>query len=152
MPPPSEGPLGRVAVLGLGLMGGSLARGVSMLGLARRVTGWSPRSTERDAALTAGAVTLAAADWSEAVSDADLVVLAVPLGPAVELVQEVRDAIPASATLTDVVSLKAPVEAAVRRSGLEDQWVGSHPMVGGEASGFWASRSDLYQGATVWVV
>lgn len=151
MPPDAEGPLGRVAILGLGLMGGSLARGLSELGLARRVTGWSLRSTERDAALTAGAVTLAAADWREAVSDADLVILAVPLGPAVELLEELGDAAPPSATLTDVVSLKAPLEVAAGRAGVEDRWVGSHPMVGGEASGFWASRADLYEGATVWV-
>lgn len=149
---PADRPLGRLAVLGLGLMGGSLARGVSSLELADRVTGWSPRSTERDAALTARAVTLAAADWREAVADADVVVLAIPLDPAVELLDALGEATPKRATLTDVVSLKAPLEAAARRAGLADRWVGCHPMTGGESSGFWASRADLYRGARVWTV
>lgn len=145
-------PLGRLTVLGLGLMGGSLARGVSSLELADRVTGWSPRSTERDAALTAGAVSLAAADWREAVAEADVVVLAVPLGPAVDLLKELGDAAPERATLTDVVSLKAPLEEVAREAGVAARWVGSHPMTGGASSGFWASRADLFEGARVWTV
>lgn len=133
-------------------MGGSLARAVSSLGLADRVTGWSPRSTERDAALTVGAVALAAADWREAVADADVVVLAVPLDAALDLLDALGGATPESATLTDVVSLKAPLEDAARKAGLAGRWVGCHPMAGGESSGFWASRADLYQGARVWTV
>lgn len=151
----SEGaraPLGRVAVLGLGLMGGSLARGISSLGLAERITGWSPRSTERDAALTAGAVGFAAADWRNAVSEADLVVLAIPLAAAVDLLPELAGATPDSTTLTDVASLKAPLARAASAADAASRWVGAHPMAGGETSGFWASRADLYQGARVWTV
>lgn len=148
----SERPLGRVAILGLGLMGGSLARGISGLELAGRVTGWSPRSTERDAALTAGAVSLAAADWRDAVADADLVVLAVPLGAAADMLDELGEATSSTATLTDVVSLKAPLSRVAAAAGLADRWVGAHPMAGGESTGFWASRADLYQGARVWTV
>lgn len=145
-------PLGRVAILGLGLMGGSLARGVSSLGLAERITGWSPRSTERDAALTTGAVGFAAADWRNAVSDADLVVLAIPLAATVDLLPELAGATPASTTLTDVASLKAPLVRAAVAADVTSRWVGTHPMAGGETSGFWASRADLYEGARVWTV
>lgn len=145
-------PLGRVAILGLGLMGGSLARGVSSLALAERITGWSPRSTERDAALTAGAVGFAAADWRNAVSDADLVVLAIPLAATVDLLPELAAATPASTTLTDVASLKAPLARAAVAADVTSRWVGAHPMAGGETSGFWASRADLYEGARVWTV
>ena len=145
-------PLGRVAILGLGVMGGSLARGLSTLDLAERVTGWSPRSTERDAALTAGAVGFAAADWRDAVSDADLVVMAIPLAAVVDLLPEVLSATPGEATVTDVASLKSPPARAAAASGAGERWIGSHPMVGSEASGFWASRPDLYEGARVWTV
>ncbi len=147
-----ERPLGRVTILGLGLMGGSLARALTALETAERVTGWSPRSTERDAALTAGAVGFASADWRQAVSDADIVVMAMPLGPCLEMLDDIAAATPESATLTDVVSLKQPLAEAVRRTPAEDRWVGGHPMVGGASSGFWASRADLYQGARVWMV
>ena len=147
-----EKPVGRMAVLGLGVMGGSLARAVSSLGVAERVVGWSPESTERDAALTTGAVSLAAASWREAVSDADLVVLAVPPRAAVELAAALGDQMPAHATLTDVTSLKQPLERAAADAGLAERFVGAHPMAGAETSGFWASRGDLYEAATVWVV
>lgn len=129
-----------------------MARGVSELQLADRVTGWSPQSTERDAALTAGALTFAAADWREAVADADLVLLATPLAAAIELLPELAASAPPHATLTDVISLKAPLSAAAEAAGAAERWVGAHPMAGGEASGFWASRADLYEEARVWVV
>lgn len=129
-----------------------MARAISTLDLAEKVTGWSPLSTERDAALTAGALTLAAAEWPEAVSDADLVVLAIPLEATRELLATIAEAAPATATITDVASLKAPVAEVASASGVADRWVGSHPMTGGERSGFWASRDDLFAGARVWTV
>ena len=148
----AERPLGRVAILGLGLMGGSVARAVAGLQLAERIVGWSPESTERDAALTAGAVTLAAGQWPEAVVDADLVILAAPLEATRRLLAEVAEATAETATLTDVASLKAPIADAAEAAGVAGRWVGSHPMAGAEASGFWASRAELFQGARVWTV
>jgi len=147
-----ERPFGRVAVLGLGLMGGSLARAISDLGLADRLIGWSPETTERDAALTAGAVTLAAAEWSEAVSDADLVIVAAPLEATRTLLEQLGGACPETATLTDVAGLKRPLAAVAEDAGLSNRWVGSHPMAGSHESGFWASRADLFAGARVWTV
>ncbi len=144
--------MGRMAVLGLGVMGGSLARAVSSLGIADRVIGWSPESTERDGALTTGAVNLAAASWREAVADVDIVVLAMPLRAAIELMGGLADALPSHATLTDVTSLKEPIGRAAADVGLAERFVGAHPMAGSETSGFWASRPDLYEAATVWVV
>ncbi|MDA0329573.1 MAG: prephenate dehydrogenase/arogenate dehydrogenase family protein [Gemmatimonadetes bacterium] len=138
--------------MGLGLIGGSLARAISSLQLAEKVTGWSPQSTERDAALTAGALTFAAADWREAVSDADLVVVAAPLEATRQLFVALAGAMPEQATITDVVSLKAPIAKAAKEFGLASRWVGSHPLAGGTTSGFWASRADLFTGARVWTV
>lgn len=133
-------------------MGGSLARAITAVEAADRVTGWSPRSTERDAALTAGAIGFATADWRPAVAESDVVVLAMPLGPAVELLPHVASETTDATTLTDVVSLKEPLAAAVRGAQASRRWVGAHPMVGGASTGFWTSRADLYQGARVWVV
>lgn len=146
----AEAPLGRVTVLGLGVMGGSLCRALRDTGIAERVTGWSPEPTERDAAKTARAVDFAAAEWRGAVRDADLVVLATPLDATLELISEVG-AHTRKASITDLASLKAPVSEAVRAAGLSDRWIGAHPMCGSEQSGFWASRADLYQGARVWL-
>ena len=148
---PTERPLGRLAVLGLGVMGGSLARAVSSLGLAEEIRGWSPDETEREAARTAGALTSAPGGWREAVSGADLVVLAAPLQGCVSLLGALPEVLPPGATVTDVASLKRPMAEAAIRAGLADRWIGSHPMAGAASSGFRASRAGLYEGATVWL-
>ncbi len=147
-----DGHFERVAILGLGLMGGSLARALKGLSSPPRVTGWSPLAREREDALDEGALDEAPADVEPAVTAADLVVLATPVDAACRLVHTVAGLLPERAVLTDVASLKRPVLDAVRAAGLEARWVGAHPMCGSEASGFSASRPDLYAGARVWLV
>jgi prephenate dehydrogenase len=151
-PTPPERPFGTVAVLGLGAMGGSLARALSALQDAPRVVGWAPVGSERDAAANAGAVQSTPTEWREAVAGADLVVLAAPLGACCELLDGLAEATSPEATLSDVASLKAPIQRAAAEAGLLDRWVGAHPMAGTEESGFGASRADLYDGARVWTV
>ncbi len=141
-----------MAVIGLGVMGGSLARGLSELAERPRVIGWSPSSQEREAALRAGAADAAPSTLGEAVQDADLVVLAAPLAASCALLKDVASAAPAGATLADVASLKAPLARAAEDAGVGERWVGCHPMAGSEESGFAASRAGLYRGARVWTV
>jgi prephenate dehydrogenase len=86
------------------------------------------------------------------VDGADLVVLAIPLEAACRLIPRLYDPLGEHTVLTDVASLKVPVRSAVQSAGLEAVWVGSHPMCGSEASGFGASRADLYEGARVYLV
>ncbi|MEQ1856048.1 MAG: prephenate dehydrogenase/arogenate dehydrogenase family protein [Longimicrobiales bacterium] len=145
-------PFAHVAVLGLGVMGGSLARALSELGDAPRMTGWSPSPEEREAALAARAVHAAPTEWRDAVRGADLVVLAAPLGVSCDILPRVVDVADPGALLSDVASLKAPMARAAAAAGVTDRWVGSHPMAGSEASGFGASRSTLYRDARVWTV
>jgi prephenate dehydrogenase len=147
-----EQPFSSVGVLGLGAMGGSLARALSALPEPPRVTGWSPQESERTAALEAGAVVAAPERWEDAVADAELVVLAAPLEASRRLVAELAGTTTAETTLSDVASLKAPLARAATDAGVEARWVGSHPMAGTAESGFQASRPGLYVGATVWTV
>lgn len=151
-PDASPKPFRRVAVLGLGLMGGSLARALRTLGPdAPDVIGWSPVPGEVAAARDAHAVAAATGRPEEAAAETDLVVLATPLEAACGLLADIAPVLGADATLTDLVSLKAPVARAVADAGLADHWVGSHPMCGSERSGFAASRPDLYRKARVWL-
>ncbi len=147
----SEPVFGRVSVIGLGLMGGSLARSLSSLREAPEVVGYSPDPEERRAAVASGAVNIAAASAAEAASGAGLVVYATPLGATLELLEGHRELWAEDAAVTDVVSLKEPVVERIRQLGVADRYVGSHPMVGGEVSGFGASREGLYEGAPVWL-
>lgn len=151
-PTSPERPFATVAILGLGAMGGSLARALNRLEPAPTVVGWSPVDEERAAAIAAGAIGSAPPDWHAAVDAADLVVVAAPLRASCELVGRLAEATSPSTTITDVASLKAPLAAAVTDAGAQDRWVGSHPMTGSEESGFAASRAELYEGARVWTV
>jgi prephenate dehydrogenase len=107
---------------------------------------------ERKEALGVGALDDATDRPEEAVDGADLVVIAIPMEATCRLVPRLAGALGADTVLTDVASLKVPVRDAVRSAGLEAVWVGSHPMCGSEASGFAASRADLYEGAGVYLV
>lgn len=151
-PTSPERPFATVAVLGLGAMGGSLARALRGLGSAPTVVGWSPLEDERVAATREGAVSSAPPEWQEAVSGADLVVVAAPLQATCSLMAGLAHLTSSETTISDVASLKAPVERAVEDAGARARWVGSHPMTGSQESGFSASRADLYRGARVWTV
>ena len=145
-------PFGRIAIVGLGVMGGSLARALSAIDDGPAVVGWSPNEEEREAAVSAGAVIAAPSARADVLSDADLVVLAAPLRVSCDFMREVAGEAPPTATISDVVSLKVPLTEAARAAGLVERWVGSHPMAGREASGFEASTADLFVDATVWTV
>jgi len=140
-------------VIGLGVMGGSFARMLSATPAVPEVRGWCPDADERRAALDAGAVMAAPTDLRGALQDADLVVLATPLRAVCDLISEIAaDSLAAGSTIMDVSGLKEPVARAATAAGLGGRFVGTHPMTGSEASGFAASRPDLFDAALVWIV
>ncbi|EXG79136.1 prephenate dehydrogenase [Cryptosporangium arvum] len=132
----------KVAVLGLGLIGGSvLLRSVSAQ-VAARVVGYDADPGTRAAAVERLGPAAVAADLATAVDGADLVVLAVPL-PAVPAVLGALRDVGHRGLLTDVTSVKEPVRALV---GEGTRFVGGHPMAGKEASGFDAADAELLVG------
>lgn len=145
----------RIALLGLGLIGGSIARALAALPDAERpsVVAWSPTGAGPRAALAEGVVDDAADEPWTALDGASLVVLAGPVTECVALARaiggELRGALAPGATVTDVASVKAPVVAAAEAAGLP--FVGGHPMAGRETSGFAAATADLFVGRP-WVV
>ena len=140
----------RVAVLGLGVMGGSLVRALAG-NPAYELAGWSPVADERRKTLEAGVLRSAPSERRDAVEAADIVVLATPLRTVCELMAEIARTAPPEATVTDVASLKVPVRNEAKRVGVYERWVGAHPMAGSEKSGFDASSAELYCGARVWI-
>ena len=143
----------RVALLGLGLIGGSVARALRAAGDGWWVGAWTPSGTGPQRALEVGAIDA----WFPAAPDllrgADLVVLAAPPLACAGLIGRLagpwREALGSRATVTDVASTKADLERAARDAGLP--WVGGHPMAGREASGFEASDAMLFRDRP-WVV
>lgn len=135
-----------VAIAGLGLIGGSLARALAAQGY--RVLGIDRppvlRAARKARAIAAGVSLEAAA------LQADILVLAAPPSANLRLVGRLARTAPATLVVTDVTSVKAPIVAEARRLGLR-HFVGGHPMAGTERAGFAASRADLFE-ARPWIV
>jgi prephenate dehydrogenase len=136
----------RVAVVGLGLMGGSLTG--ALRGRCRCVTGVARRSETVEMALAGDLVDRGTTDLASGVRDADVVVLATPVRVILRTLDEVGSFLSEGCLLMDVGSTKAHVLS--RMAALPDhvQPLGGHPMCGKEVSGIEAADPALYQGHT----
>jgi prephenate dehydrogenase len=139
-----------LAVIGLGAIGGSLAWQARRAGVPR-VVGFSPSRADGVDALAASAITDLADSPARAVKGADLVVLAVPPRPTLDLIGRLAGALEPEAVLTDVCSVKAPVMARAREAGLGERFAGGHPLAGTHQTGFGAARPDRLRGCVVYV-
>lgn len=138
----------KLAVVGLGLLGGSVAAAARQRGLVRTVVGAARRPAPLRYALEAGIVD-AVASPIEAVEGADLVVLGTPVGSMARLVAELAPRLARGCLVTDVGSVKSGVVD--RLPGLLPvgvEFVGSHPMAGSHLRGPEHARADLFEGAT----
>ena len=138
----------RVAILGFGLIGGSIARALAEAPdrPAWSVAAWSPTGDGPGRAAADGVIETAADSPAEAIDGAQLVVLAAPPTATIELVGRLgtglRPALAPDTVITDVASTKAAVVAAATEHGL--RFVGGHPMAGRETSGYQAASADLF--------
>jgi prephenate dehydrogenase len=139
-----------LAVIGLGAIGGSLAWQSRLAGVPR-VVGYSPSRAEGVAALKASAISEIADSPVKAVRGADLVVLAVPPAPTLDLIGRLARSLESGAVLTDVCSVKSAVMAAAANSGIGDRFAGSHPLAGTHVSGFEGASPDRLRGCVVYV-
>lgn len=137
----------RLAVLGLGLLGGSVALAARRSGVAQRVVGATRRADVCERALAEGAVD-EIAEPETAVGGADLVVLAMPIAAMGDVLRRIAPALDPGAVVTDVGSVKGPLcETLPGLLGPGVAYVGSHPMAGSHATGFVHARADLFEGA-----
>jgi prephenate dehydrogenase len=133
----------RIAVIGVGLIGGSI-------GLAAReragahVTGFDPEPGVLEAAVARGALDATAASVQEAAGGADAVFVAAPVGRLPEAVAGAIAAAGTGAVVTDVGSTKRAVTGAVD----DPRFIGGHPLAGAETAGVEHARADLFAGAT----
>lgn len=135
----------KLTIIGAGLLGGSIGLAARQRKTAHRVALWARRPEAADEAWRVGAGDEATTDLSKAVRDAELVVLATPIGAMEGLAQQFRPSLAPGCVVTDVGSVKYPVVAAL--SELLPRFVGSHPMAGSEQSGIEAARADLFEKA-----
>ncbi|MED5563715.1 MAG: prephenate dehydrogenase [Gemmatimonadota bacterium] len=140
----------RVGIVGLGLMGGSLARALRVLANPPRIVAFNRHRDGAERALAAGEIDAVADSAEEAAGGKDLVIYATPLDVALEMMRD-HAAGWGDATVTDVAGLKEPLARVAGELGFAEQFVGSHPMAGGTATGYEASSADLFAGETVFV-
>ena len=141
----------RVAIIGVGLMGGSLGLALKSRDLAGTVVGMGRRKRSLLAARRRGACDEITTDAAAAVHDAEVVVLATPVGAVVPLIKGAAAALNPQAVVTDLASTKSHIVRAVETALRQEQvrFVGGHPLVGSDRKGVEHARGDLYEGATV---
>ena len=132
-----------VAVIGVGLIGGSISLAARER-LGAEVVGYDSSPPALAAALERGALTRTAASIAEAVQGCEVVFVAVPVGRLTEAVRAALAAAPRDCVVSDVGSTKRAVVAAHD----DPRFVGGHPLAGAETSGVEHARADLFDGAT----
>lgn len=138
----------RLCIVGVGLIGGSLARAVRAAGATGEIVGHGRQQAHLDRAVELGVIDRGSTHLAEAVSDADLVVLATPLGAMRGLFATLREHLATDCVITDVGSSKGSVVADARAELSPEQFgrfVPGHPIAGTEKSGVEAAFATLFQ-------
>lgn len=139
----------RIAVIGLGLMGGSVARALHVRGV--RVLGYDRDGTQLDAALREGVVHEALESSFADLGSAEVVVLALPVDATIALLPRLSNLVARARLVMDLASTKATIVAAAEAAGLGPRFVGAHPLTGSHRSGWGASRASLFEDARVFL-
>lgn len=134
-----------VAIIGLGLIGGSAALDLKRAGFADTITGVGNRAETMAEAERLGLVDRFA-PLEEAVDQADLVIVAVPVDVAIRILPKVLDRITERQAVTDMCSTKRTLMSSVEGHPRRDRFVGSHPMAGTEYAGPQAALEGLFRG------
>ncbi len=140
----------KVAIVGPGLIGGSLGMALRQRGRAETVVGVGRRESSLREALEVGAIDQSTLDVREGAEGADLLVLATPPGAFGQIVEEALPALAPETIVTDVASTKVQVievVSAALRERPDVSYIPTHPMAGSEKRGALAARADLFEGS-----
>jgi 3-phosphoshikimate 1-carboxyvinyltransferase len=141
----------QLGVVGLGLLGGSVAKAARAQGLAREIVGVGRDPSRLAPAVADGTLDRVSTDLAGGLAASDFVLLAVPVRTIESLLPPVWRAVPDGAIVTDVGSTKGAIVRAAERlaTGRPLAFVGGHPLAGSEQSGYGVARADLFRGAVV---
>ena len=142
---------GKVVIFGVGLIGGSFALALKEAGQVEEVVGFGRSLSSLTQALDLGIIDRVGANPGQEVADADLVLIATPVGQLPEIMARIAPYLGPHTVLTDCGSTKEDVVAAARATFADKlgQFVPAHPIAGAENSGAAAARADLYVGKKV---
>jgi cyclohexadieny/prephenate dehydrogenase len=137
----------RVAILGIGLIGSSIARALKEHGVCREIVVGDANEAHCARALEIGLCVAAHTDLAKAVADADLVILCTPIATCGPIAEVIAPALKIGAIVTDVGSVKqAVIKAVVPKLPAHARWIAGHPVAGTENSGPDAGFAELFKG------
>jgi len=138
---------GRIAILGLGLIGGSLAKALKSCNAVSEVVGYGRRVESLQKGIELGVIDRYSLDLADVVIGADIVVIAAPTLVAEKLLIDVLSLVPATTIVTDVASVKGNLQRVAEKvfGATPTNLVLAHPIAGSEQSGVEAARVDLFQ-------
>lgn len=142
--------LDKLVIIGVGLIGGSVALAARRTGLARRIVGVGRAGENMDAAIKLGVID-AVEPVEQAIADADFVMLAMPVGQMASVMATIRPHLGATTLMSDAGSTKGDVVEAAR-AGLGDalaRFIPGHPIAGAEKSGVTAAKTELFDGKNI---
>jgi prephenate dehydrogenase len=142
-------PIERVAIVGLGLIGGSLARALAARDV--RVLGYDSQPESLDAAEGEGIVQQRMGAQLDGIETADIVVIAIPVDATLSAIARMAPKLGNVRLVMDVASTKRSIVAAAEAAGLGPQFVGAHPLTGSHRSGWRASRATLFDEARIFL-
>ena len=140
------GMIKQLTIFGVGLIGGSLAKSLKQSGFGGKIVGCSRDARHLQRAVDLGVIDVFTLDGAEAVGEADIVLLAVPLGAMESIFETIVGHLLPGAVVTDAGSSKTSVVDAANRAfgGVPDFFVPAHPIAGREKSGVEAAIPDLF--------
>jgi len=138
--------LSKITIVGVGLIGGSFAKGIKQSGLAQEVMGYGKNTENLQLGVELGVIDCFSTDMQQAVTDSDLILLGVPLGAMQSVLTEMQPFLKKSAIITDVGSSKMSVIESVETAfgHVPERFVAGHPIAGKEKSGVTAATADLF--------
>lgn len=136
-----------IAVAGLGLIGGSLAKALKLRAGIKKIIGIDPDESQLKAAVDAGVIDSGYRKPGPYLKDCDIVFICAPVPVCADLAIDISKQTGRDCIITDAASTKTDIVNKIRASGQKMRFVGGHPMAGSERSGFAYSREDMFENA-----
>jgi len=139
--------MGKIGVIGLGIIGGSIVKAIQKYGLSECVAAYDTDTEAVKMALRENTVQIAAGDIDDSFRECDIIFICVPVDAIPQVIHKLSRIAGRSCILTDAGSTKSGIMSEVRRMSLRCPFIGGHPMAGSEASGYVSSRAGLFENA-----